>query len=182
MKSLVIDLETFGSTSNSVIASIGAVQFDPHTGKTGKEFYQRIDIQSCLDYGLEVNGSTIAWWMKQNDKARAELFKDTKPLEKVLYNFKDFYKSLGNKYVWGNSITFDCGILQDAYKATGIYLPFNSFNTMDVRTLHRLYPEARKKTEKKFKFKGEAHTPIYDCHFEIAYIKRIFKKLKLELK
>jgi len=58
---IMLDLETFGTDNDSVICSIGAVEFDIVTGKRGMEFYQKIDIQSCLDAGLKVSGQTILW-------------------------------------------------------------------------------------------------------------------------
>jgi DNA polymerase III epsilon subunit-like protein len=64
---LMLDLETLGNKSNSAILSIGAVEFDLETGETGREFYQRIDLQSCIDKGLIINGSTFYWWITQNE-------------------------------------------------------------------------------------------------------------------
>ena len=32
-----------------------AVEFDINTGKTGKDFYVDIDLQSCFDLGLKIN-------------------------------------------------------------------------------------------------------------------------------
>ena len=38
---LMLDLETMGTKSNSAIISIGAVEFDILTGKTGKRILQK---------------------------------------------------------------------------------------------------------------------------------------------
>jgi len=48
---VMLDLETMGRKSNSALVSIGAVEFNLETGETGKEFYEVIDLQSCLDVG-----------------------------------------------------------------------------------------------------------------------------------
>ena len=53
---VMLDLETMGRDSNAVICSIGVVEFDINTGETGREFFAKVDIQSCLDRGLTVNG------------------------------------------------------------------------------------------------------------------------------
>ena len=45
---LMLDLETMGTKSNSAIISIGAVEFDILTGKTGREFYRNVSLQSCI--------------------------------------------------------------------------------------------------------------------------------------
>lgn len=70
---LMLDIETMGNESFSSIVSIGALEFDIETGKTGKEFYVNVDLQSCMDLGLIVNASTIMWWLNQNEQARKDL-------------------------------------------------------------------------------------------------------------
>lgn len=49
MNHVMLDIETLGNQSNSVITSLGAVEFNLETGETGREFWQNIDVQSCLD-------------------------------------------------------------------------------------------------------------------------------------
>ncbi len=46
---LMLDIETMGNESFSSIVSIGALEFNIETGKTGKEFYVNVDLQSCMD-------------------------------------------------------------------------------------------------------------------------------------
>ena len=67
---VMIDIETLGTDPGSVILSIGAVEFDLKTGKTGEEFYQWIDLESSSNKGFSVSAGTIKWWMMQNKKAR----------------------------------------------------------------------------------------------------------------
>ena len=73
---LMIDIETLGIniSKNIVILSIAAVEFDLKTGELGREFYERVDIQSCLDLGMKVDASTLFWWLKQNPISKNELF------------------------------------------------------------------------------------------------------------
>ena len=49
MSNIMLDIETLGTRSTSVILSIGAVEFD----KTSilRAFHKRIDIDSCLRQG-----------------------------------------------------------------------------------------------------------------------------------
>lgn len=166
MDNMMIDIETMGNCQNSVICSIGAVEFDMTTGQTGKEFYQRVDIQSCLDSGLEVNASTIYWWLKQNEKARLELGVDTISLEETLIKITDFIAPEGDtqKYkVWGNPASFDLGILSNAYDKTGWPVPWFYRNERDMRTLVGLAPHIKDGMPKQ----GTEHHPIDDCKFQI---------------
>jgi len=173
---LMLDLETMGNGSNSVIVSIGAVEFDINTGETGREFYRKINLKSCIDKGLKFNADTVQWWLMQNERAR-EMAADPSGsmLEDALYAFHLFLVPLGEKTVkiWGNSVRFDCGILQDAYTACNYPIPWNFRNEMDVRTLVAFAPEVKAN----FPSVGILHDPIADCIFQIGYCTAIWQKL-----
>lgn len=135
----MIDIETLGSTPGSVITSIGAVRFD--LAGTHESFYYRIDPESCIAAGLTLDVSTVLWWMKQSDEARAEFGKPAEPLEKVLHYLAAFLQDSGvQPVVWGNSAGFDCGLLAAAYRATGIPVPWRFSNERCYRTLKNLFP------------------------------------------
>lgn len=177
---LMLDLETFGSDSDSVICSIGAVEFDINTGKTGRQFYQKIDVQSCLDVGLKVSGATLMWWLRQSEDARRELY-DAKPEHVcvVLQNFRMFFDTLGKDVqIWGNSNRFDMGILETAYKKNFVKIPWDFRKERDVRTLVSFRPEIQKATI----FEGTAHNPIADCIFQITYCTKIWNVINNPVK
>lgn len=175
---VMLDLETLGNVSNSVIASIAAVAFNIETGETGPQFYQRASIQSCLDIGLTVNGSTIQFWMEQENDARAELFKDTQNISAVLFNFRKFLEQLGTVYMWGNSARFDLGILENAYLKLGNkQIPWNYSLERDVRTLVWFAPEIKKNEP----FIGVKHNPIDDCLHQIKYCSKTWQKIVLKV-
>lgn len=179
MKDLMIDIETLGNKSHSVILSLAAVEFDLDTGNTGKEFYKKIDLQSCLDAGLKINASTLQWWMEQKPEALKELFNGATPLEVVLSNFRDFYTlQCGTPFprVWGNGARFDLGILEDAYEAIGQNVPWGFRSEMDVRTLVAFAPDIKKNLV----FEGVAHNPLHDCYHQIKYCCETWKTLKHE--
>ena len=107
---VMVDLETMGNKSNSVICSIGAVEFDINTGETGREYYTKVDMQSCLERGMIVNADTIEWWLMQSEAARIKIaVGDGKNISLVLHEFKLFLETLGASTVqiWGNSARFD---------------------------------------------------------------------------
>ena len=135
----MIDIETLGSTPGSVITSIGAVRFN--LAGTHESFYYRIDPESCIAAGLTLDVSTVLWWMKQSDEARAEFDKPAEPLEKVLHYLAAFLHDSGvQPAVWGNSAGFDCGLLAAAYRATGIEVPWRCSHERCYRTLKNLFP------------------------------------------
>ena len=48
MKHIMVDLETLSSKNNAAIASIGAIEFNPETGKQGQSFYEIILLPANL--------------------------------------------------------------------------------------------------------------------------------------
>jgi len=178
MNHLMIDIETLGNRAGCVITSLAAVEFDMNTGETGREFYERIDIQSCLDLGLFVQGNTIKWWFDQTKEAQQELFIDTQNLMKVLYDFKMFVDVLkpANLKVWGNSNRFDLGILAKAYYAGNHKeIPWKFTLERDVRTLVSFLPKIKENEV----FVGVKHNPIDDCKHQIKYCTKIWKHYRI---
>ena len=176
---LMLDLETMGNASNSAIVSIGAVEFDINTGETGREFYELVNLQSCINKGLSVNGGTIYWWLQQSETARKQICKPSENLNNVLGQLQSFMSCLGDFQIWGNSARFDIGILESAYRALGhesITLPWNFRNERDVRTLVSFAP----KIKEHYPFTGVEHNPIDDCKHQISYCCAIWQKLNID--
>ena len=173
---IMLDLETLGNKSNAALLSIGAVEFNMETGKTGREFYKVIDLQTSLNVGLKINASTFYWWLQQSQESRDAVSKDKKfALESVLAMFNTWMNDCvqGIK-IWGNGARFDIGILEDAYVACGQQeMPWDFRSERDVRTLVSFAPEIKSK----FPFEGIQHNPIDDCKYQIKYCNATWKKL-----
>ena len=124
MTDIMLDLETLGTSNNAAIVAIGAVAFNARTDDPPRaSFYAQIDIQSNLDAGRTVTGSTIKWWMEQSDAARKATFGGLSdaPLKETLETFNLFLKAQpGDLALWGNGATFDNVILRSAYNAVGV--------------------------------------------------------------
>jgi exodeoxyribonuclease VIII len=175
---LMLDLETMGNNYGSVICSIGAVEFDLASGDIGRKFYEKVSIQSCLDLGLRVTGSTIEWWLAQSEEARKELYdKNGKNITEVLYLFRTFLELLGteNLQVWGNGVRFDLSILESAYRASRKENPWKYVLERDVRTLVSFAPDIKNNWMRT----GIHHNPIDDCINQIGYCSAIYNKLKI---
>jgi hypothetical protein len=170
---LMVDIETMGNLSYSAIVSIGAVEFDIETGETGKEFYRVVDLQSCLDLGMKVNGDTILWWLRQSEEARMELMHPDKcKITTALWDFTFFCST--HYQVWGNSARFDMGLLHNAYEKAGISIPWNFAKERCVRTLVSFAPEIKKN----YAHNGVDHNALSDCHKQIGYCSMTWKHIK----
>ncbi len=171
---LMVDLETLSTENNAAILSIGAVYFDIKTGDIGTKFYVNIDLQSCLDVGLEISGTTVEWWLNQDPKAIDALLSDKHNIHNALYMFRAFFEP--GAYIWGNSARFDLGILANAYAAIGTKIPWSFRNERCFRTFSGLMPSVRNSMQ----FEGTKHNAIDDCINQIRVATEIYNKLKLE--
>ena len=138
MSNIMLDIETLGTRSTSVILSIGAVEFDSTT--IMRKFHKHIDIDSCLRQGLTVDGRTIAWWMDQNDGARRLFQEKGESLYDVLVDFRSAF-NWQHVAVWCNGASFDFPIIENALHACGLQIPWAYYNTRDYRTLKNLVPK-----------------------------------------
>lgn len=186
---LMVDIETLGTDSNSVICSLAAVEFCLETGVTGRSLQINIDIKSCLNAGLKIDAGTLKWWFAQGDEARIRLFKDVAPLKRALRMFFTFIADLvcpgysldsigvrlfeSRLQIWGNSNRFDLGILENAYKSVEMDAPWMHWNERDVRTLVSFAPHVKKSMP----FDGVKHDALADCYHQIKYCSKIFKLL-----
>lgn len=172
---IMLDLETLGTRSNAVIAVIAAVYFDPETGETGKEFYKRINIDSCEDIGLMIEAETAEWWLNQDAEAGKEIFSQENRISilQALVAFAGFLNIEEDVFIWGNSARFDCGLLENAYHALSLEIPWHHWNERDVRTLVSFAPEVKKNTIRE----GTHHNALDDCYHQIKYCSKIVRHL-----
>lgn len=139
MTHVMLDLETFGTGNDAVIVAIGAAKFDPNTlTRVDDSIYITIDPESCMNYGLKVDASTIMWWMHED---RAQPLRDWYATNRIdLGSALDaFAMWMGADLpVWGNGAAFDNVILRSAYKATGLTAPWSFYNDRCYRTMKNI--------------------------------------------
>tara|TARA_Y100000996_G_C22482445_1_gene626781 strand:+ start:503 stop:1045 length:543 start_codon:yes stop_codon:yes gene_type:complete len=133
---VMIDIETLSTCNNACIISIGAVLFNVKEGILDT-FYRNVDAQTCKDVGLVISKDTVEWWAKQDHAAVAALMKDQKPITEVL---QDFNKWLDGERImpWGNGSSFDITIMESAFQATGVSVPWFHWDIMCFRTVMNL--------------------------------------------
>lgn len=131
------DLETLGNSANSVIIAIGAVKFDANG--LGEEFYEVVDAESCVQAGLDIDASTVMWWMQQSDESRAAFKRKGIHIAEALQKFLQFCGS--DDKVWGNGASFDNTILSNAYRKIPREQPWKFWNDRCYRTMKSLYPQ-----------------------------------------
>lgn len=176
MNHIMLDLETMGLCGNSAIVSIGAVVFDPQSGILGKTFYANVDLSSCVEYGLEVDAATVAWWSFQNSEAKQSLFKDLKPLEEALNAFTQFIYQFEKVKIWGNGLGFDNVIIKNAYAAIKQDRPWNDFQDRDMRTIVDITETIHGKQN--FVKEGVSHNALDDAKNQARFVCQCWRLLK----
>ena len=181
MHDLMIDLETMGKGNKAAIVEIGAVFFDPILGTIGNSFCQKISLESSVGCGLEIDTSTVLWWMMQSEQARARLTSTvTVDLPDALDNFYRFINETSEeKWVkpWGNGASFDLVILSNAYRALNWADPWRFYNERDVRTVVSLGQMTGFDPKKEMPFEGVKHSALDDAIHQAKYVSAIIQRL-----
>ena len=136
MNNVMVDLETMGTNSDAAIISIGAVKFDLKNQKITDRFDKVVDLKSSMAAGLKVDPDTITWWLQQSDEARAPFKQEATDLKEAL---QDFAIWIGDDAkIWGNGAAFDNVILENAYRACELPIPWPHYNNRCYRTIAQL--------------------------------------------
>lgn len=169
---IMIDLETMGQRFDAPVVSIGAVYFDPETGRLGDTFYAAIDITDAFRWGRP-DGSTVKWWMGQDALARVAATEGEELLKSALERFSQWYAK--SSPVWGNGATFDISILEYAYGRLGGKQPWQFWDVRDCRTIKDIGSHLKVDTKVQ---QGVAHNALDDAKSQARWVSEIWMKLK----
>ena len=166
---VMLDLETMDNTSDSAIVSIGACVFSSANGITSK-FGVDVDLQSAINYGGTVGGSTVLWWLSQKWEARKKLTQaKALSLPDALTEFSNWIPK--DAIVWGNGSDFDNVILKNAYRLADMPVPWPKFNDRCFRTMKAIFKDVQRP-----KREGIAHSALDDAIFQATWILKIFEE------
>ena len=170
MKEIMLDIEAVDTKPTAAIMQIGACYFDRKTGKIGKTFLANIDLESSIQRGLTVCGTTLYWWFEQSEEARKSMLKKPRgKVQAVLTRFKKFTEDA--ECIWCHA-TYDFPIINNALIKCGLE-PMNFLIARDIRTISDLTGGR----VRDFKREGVHHTALDDCKFQVEYITTLIKKL-----
>lgn len=180
---LMVDLETMSKKPGAPLVSVGAVFFDPASGKTGAEYYQVISLESSMSFGARPDASTILWWLKQSPEARSAIVvDDTVGLVEALEQFLDFIAENAandskNVQLWGNGSSFDCPLLEAAFELADTPFPIPHWNYRDVRTVVELGKAVGLNSRYDIPFEGDQHNALADARHQVKYVSAIWQRL-----
>lgn len=137
---LMIDIETLGTQPDAVILQIGWCRFGPggvmeerHSASNG---LIDVAVKRQLEMGRTVDAGTLQWWMQQVAEGTPCPIGGGLDIDYALSDFGRFAKSQGTffKNVWANSPSFDCVLLDHAFRQNRMEFPFSFRTWLDFRT------------------------------------------------
>lgn len=171
---IMLDLETMGTGPDAAIVAIGAVRvFAGQFASDPPEFYQRVDLQSAVDYGGVIEPSAVLWWMQQSLQARQAWQDEQRDLAAALSGLwvwmrgQSGVSSLREPVVWGNGAAFDNVILAQAFKCSRGDVPWKFRNDRCYRTLKALFPGVP------FRPPAIPHHALEDARAQAEHMRRI---------
>lgn len=180
---VMIDIETLSTSNNACILTIGAIKFNRHDKtattleslkKDNKTFYARITRKSCLNLGMEIDLKTMEWWnTKVSEEARHEAIYNQENRIDVKLALKELSKFLtGTNYFWSQG-SFDYNILENAYNACNLELPWKFWQVRDSRTLFDVFNINLKTLE--VNDSGHSHNSLNDAYKQVTGLKICFE-------
>ena len=131
-KQVVVDLETLSTHPNACIVSIGAVLIEDM--EITDTFYINVDGRTCKEVGLHIDPDTIKWWGEQSKEAQEAWQKNPVPLQEAIDKFTLWYGKESIP-IWGYGANFDVVILESAYRALDMNIPWKFWDISCLRTL-----------------------------------------------
>lgn len=168
----VIDWETLSVEDDAVLPSVGIVFGDLVTRHIRHTLYIEFNVQEQIHAGRRIDASTLAFWLKQNDKARLDLASQMDNSAKLptlaegMALVKAFLARLpkGTRVV-GNGPTFDLSIiLAQTGKANSPYPFWEERSLRDWRDICQLLTGVD--VAKQRKFEGIKHNALDDARHE----------------
>lgn len=179
MQDIMLDIETLGTDSNSIVVSISAVMFDLATGEIGETFEAGLKLKEQLPKGAVLDPDTVMWWLKQPKEAQQKLTAlSSEPIGNALNRLNSwlitYVEQLNSCRLWGNGAVFDNVIVRNLYKRHDLdfVVPFWCDN--DVRTLVSLAGI----DTRDYVFEGTKHYGVDDCKHQIKYCVDAYRRLQ----
>lgn len=192
MEHVMLDLETMSSESHAAIASLGALYFDPFSGKTGDEVYMRVDLDRQTNI-RHFDGDTVLWWLKQPKEAqegittRGELLTPSMACDA----FATFYRRGGTR-LWAHG-GLDHRVLGSFYNEFSLEpsksrygkAPWHRRQGRDIRTLNDIasmfgYPTGAEvgSIERGVRLDLTPHDALADAKRQVVYVSEMFRWLR----
>lgn len=169
MNHIMIDLETLSLRHNAAIASIGAVKFNK--SDIIDTFSVNVDLTDCQNRGLDIDASTVYWWLGQTKEAQESLLDITETLHDALNMLSDWLEDTEHLQIWANGMK-DFQWLESALIALGEKTDslWKFYQERDFRTIKAMSPIVQISDE------DVAHSALSDARWQARYMIELANK------
>jgi exodeoxyribonuclease VIII len=169
----MLDIETLSTKTNAAIVQIGAVKFSLDKGIIGS-FKINVCPVDCKKHGLDIEQSTVDWWLTQSKEARNSWRSNPETLHVALEYFVNWYGR--SKLTWAKGgQKFDFPILENALRECNMDVPWKYWDCMDYRTLITVLGI----DDRKLKSEGSVyHDALSDCEEQVKVLLPLLKALR----
>ena len=136
----MVDLETLGTGSNSVVVSVGLVAFNISTGEIIAELDIGLNLNQQIRTGGIIDGDTLEFHFSQApDSIQRMAQRKIVDVKEGLDIISNFIRATGITSIWGNGASFDCVILRNLYARHLKAFPLGFWTDRDLRTAVDIY-------------------------------------------
>ena len=175
---LMVDIETFGSSHDTMLVSIGGVAFNEE--EITSKFEVNIDFVS-QDKMRTIDPKTLFWWFQKNHRAIPALHSPAPiPIKKAMTEFANWVAHTPHECIWANGASFDLPILRHALSQHRIPCPWKFWEELCMRPIRRIGQNLG--IEWKDFITNEssdlnAHVGINDAIMQAEYVQAVMRKI-----
>lgn len=179
----MIDLETYSTKANAVIACVGVVVFNRKEGIISCSSLPMVHIDDAgvLEEHLHVDAKTMDWWKtlpvsahyqygfrvvgseeKSTMSSSSYLFKVIAQMSSQLRRLRDMFIDHNVKWVWGNGASFDLTILRETHTVLGEKAPWSYKDERCWRTMKDIMFK-----HDELEFEGTPHIAVDDARHQV---------------
>lgn len=166
----MIDCETLGLTPDSVVLSVGVVQFDPYDPSYRSTVYYA-EPSPTYQAIRKIDPDTLAWWEPRTNMPHG----DTLPHE-VCRELSDFIlrKIVPNStpIIWARGTDFDIPLLTNLFAQYDLEVPWKYNQVRDLRTISKLFPNIVPTAN------NNPHNALSDALCQAEHCGRILRRIK----
>lgn len=166
----MIDIETLDTAPASVVLSVGAVKFDPHSDQEphAKTLW-RPSIEDQLERDRSVSDDTLEWWSRQDADIREQAMTEQGRIQMSVFMAELNRYLVGCDEIWCQGPQFDMVILENLYSMYNHHTNWQYWQIRDSRTLFSIMPRDPRKD-----IQQNLHSADDDAYWQAVCVQKTF--------